>query len=617
MGRRRSSTFPIKRRATESLGFDEFGFAQTKRKDQKLQHRCHDYSYPQLNTRRVKELCELLSYWNGSSFICRSQIERFMRMGIPPALRGRVWKCLLNIDKLRESSAFNYQKCLDEIRGPLVDLGVSEYGIISAIATLNDTENDLGSNQLPSHCPPDLAYSSADVTIFRQIALDLQRSFPTHRTLMGESPEAIEGQAKLFRVLIAYAKYNPKIGYSQGMSYIAAVLLMHLSEEEAFWALGVLLEKPKYLSELFDLSGEKIQHQAMVFHQFFKHRKPQLSKHIEDVRVSSIHFVMPWFLTLFTSLPCWDSVLAVWDLIMLHGLSAVFRTGLTIIQLLESRLMNLTDEAAVLPLLLRVPVDVAQHCVLLPALWSTEVQEWEIKCMNSLVLEETEGHHPGTFEKPIPPPLPTKVKEQKKSVDGPTLEAKNPVRKDSSVSGVKNVFTRLVRVAQRYLLDKDCQSGDSKPSPSRGSSARRRSSKASRTTSSITQSQIRAKRSQKGVSQQGSVSQTRGGTLPGPTPDSDGPVKDSRPEPAAFRRMGSGPVGRVARRRSSLPPRVESLRLLRTRTPQSPSPAPSSPAQTLTHQRRKTALSRELSSRCHCLNKTSNPLRNTQESQLI
>uniref|UniRef100_A0A8C8IFZ5 Rab-GAP TBC domain-containing protein n=1 Tax=Oncorhynchus tshawytscha TaxID=74940 RepID=A0A8C8IFZ5_ONCTS len=318
MGRRRSSTFSIKRRATEGLVFDEFGFAQTKRKDQKLQHRCHDYSYPQLNARRVKELCELLSYWNGSSFICRSQIERFMRMGIPPALRGRVWKCLLNIDKLRESSAFNYQKCLDEIRGPLVDLGVSEYGIISAIATLNDTENDLGSNQLPSRCPPDLAYSSADVTIFRQIALDLQRSFPTHRTLMGESPEAIEGQAKLFRVLIAYAKYNPKIGYSQGMSYIAAVLLMHLSEEEAFWALGVLLEKPKYLSELFDLSGEKIQHQAMVFHQFFKHRKPQLSKHIEDVRVSSIHFVMPWFLTLFTSLPCWDSVLAIWDLIMLH-----------------------------------------------------------------------------------------------------------------------------------------------------------------------------------------------------------------------------------------------------------------------------------------------------------
>lgn len=39
----------------------------------------------------------------------------------------------------------------------------------------------------------------------------------------------------------------------------------------------------------------------------------------ESVGVLSVHFVMPWFLTLFTSLPCWDSVLAVWDLIILHG----------------------------------------------------------------------------------------------------------------------------------------------------------------------------------------------------------------------------------------------------------------------------------------------------------
>uniref|UniRef100_A0AAY5KKB9 Rab-GAP TBC domain-containing protein n=1 Tax=Esox lucius TaxID=8010 RepID=A0AAY5KKB9_ESOLU len=356
-GSGRSRTFSIKGRPSEDLVFDEFGFALVKRKDQKRQHRCHNYRYPQLDASRVKDLCELLSYWNGSSFICRSQIERFVRMGIPSSLRGRVWKCLLNTENMRESSVFNYQKCLDQIRGSLVELGVSEYSIISAIATLNDTENDLGYNR-PACLPPNPAYSTADVTIFRQIALDLQRSFPTHRSLMGESPEAIEGQAKLFRVLIAYAKYNPEIGYSQGMSYIAAVLLMNLSEEEAFWALVVLLENPKYLTALFDLSGKKIQHQAMVFHQFLKHRQPQLSKHIGDVGVSSIHFVTPWFLTLFTSLPCWDSVLAIWDLFMLHGLSAVFRTGLTLIQLLESRLLSLTDEAAVLPLLLRVPVDV-------------------------------------------------------------------------------------------------------------------------------------------------------------------------------------------------------------------------------------------------------------------
>lgn len=33
----------------------------------------------------------------------------------------------------------------------------------------------------------------------------------------------------------------------------------------------------------------------------------------------------------------------------------------------------------------------AQYTVLVPALWATEAQDWELKCMNSLVLDD--GHH--------------------------------------------------------------------------------------------------------------------------------------------------------------------------------------------------------------------------------
>lgn len=163
-----------------------------------------------------------------------------------------------------------FQKCLSEVRGPLVDLGVSEYGILSAITTLSETQNDLGVNQQQTSASTQLSYSADDITLFRQIALDLrkfspgldlmsdgtvskgilatqnayklaslqqnlrvdlssssppnyfscftERSFPTHRSLMGDSPEAIEGQAKLFRVLLAYAKYSPLVGYSQGIN---------------------------------------------------------------------------------------------------------------------------------------------------------------------------------------------------------------------------------------------------------------------------------------------------------------------------------------------------------------------------------------------------------------
>ena len=60
------------------------------------------------------------------------------------------------------------------MRGPLVDLGVSEYGILSAIATLSDTQNDLGSTDQPLSSGLDPGYSRDDVTLFRQIALDLR-----------------------------------------------------------------------------------------------------------------------------------------------------------------------------------------------------------------------------------------------------------------------------------------------------------------------------------------------------------------------------------------------------------------------------------------------------------
>ncbi|KAM9854719.1 TBC1 domain family member 2B [Aulostomus maculatus] len=487
---RRASTT---RRRSENLRFDEYGFAVTKRKDQKLHHRCHDYSSPQLSSVRAKELCELLSYWNGTSFICKNQIERFIRMGIPQSLRGRVWKCLLNIDDLKESSDFNYQRCLSEVRGPLVDLGVSEYGILSAITTLSETQNDLGLNpEHPSSCS-EPCYSVDDITLFRQIALDLQRSFPTHRSLMGESPEAIEGQAKLFRVLIAYARYNPLVGYSQGMSYIAAVLLMHLGEEEAFWALTALLDKPKYLAEVFDLSLTKVQHQVRVFDQFLKHKKPKLSQHMESLGVLSVHFVMPWFLTLFTSLPCWDSVLAVWDLIILHGLPAVFHTALAIIELLEPRMMEMNDEGAVLPLLLRVPVDVARYTVLVPALWNSEVHAWELNCMNSLVLDDT--HHGLKAEQCEKQnvTLPSQAGTEKDSVPLPSKEDK------TEKASAKSVLTRVLHLAQRYLLDSMGRQKVEEKSTQAQLRAKPRSPAPgrvfrSRTSASLTQAQIRSRR---------------------------------------------------------------------------------------------------------------------------
>ena len=40
--------------------------------------------------------------------------------------------------------------------------------------------------------------------------------------------------------------YNTEVGYCQGMSQIAALLLMYMDEEEAFWGLSQLLTDKKH-----------------------------------------------------------------------------------------------------------------------------------------------------------------------------------------------------------------------------------------------------------------------------------------------------------------------------------------------------------------------------------
>ena len=50
---------------------------------------------------------------------------------------------------------------------------------------------------------------------------------------------------------VAYSLYNSELGYCQGMSQIAALLLMFMDEEEAFWALAVLMT-----GELYTMHGK-------------------------------------------------------------------------------------------------------------------------------------------------------------------------------------------------------------------------------------------------------------------------------------------------------------------------------------------------------------------------
>lgn len=56
-----------------------------------------------------------------------------------------------------------------------------------------------------------------------EIQRDLPRTFPAHEFFKDR-----EGQEILFQLTRAYALYDEAVGYCQGISFIAAALLLHV-----------------------------------------------------------------------------------------------------------------------------------------------------------------------------------------------------------------------------------------------------------------------------------------------------------------------------------------------------------------------------------------------------
>jgi hypothetical protein len=77
----------------------------------------------------------------------------------------------------------------------------------------------------------------------RQIDLDVNRTYRDN--IMFRERYGVKQQS-LFNILCAYSVYNSEVGYCQGMSQVAALLLVYMDEEDSFWGLSQLMTHHKY-----------------------------------------------------------------------------------------------------------------------------------------------------------------------------------------------------------------------------------------------------------------------------------------------------------------------------------------------------------------------------------
>ncbi|XP_013804959.1 TBC1 domain family member 1 isoform X2 [Apteryx mantelli] len=159
------------------------------------------------------------------------------------------------------------------------------------------------------------------------ILIDLGRTFPTHPYF---SAQLGAGQLSLYNILKAYSLLDQEVGYCQGLSFVAGVLLLHMSEEDAFKMLKFLMFdmglRKQYRPDMTILQIQMYQ-LSRLLHDY--HR--DLYNHLEEHEIGPSLYAAPWFLTMFASQFPLGFVARVFDMLFLQGSEVIFKVALSLL----------------------------------------------------------------------------------------------------------------------------------------------------------------------------------------------------------------------------------------------------------------------------------------------
>ncbi|XP_027935154.1 EVI5-like protein isoform X2 [Vigna unguiculata] len=246
-----------------------------------------------------QNLPELFSRWK--------ELESLVQGGVPKDLRGEVWQAFVGV-KMRR------------VEGYYEDL----------LARNESEEQDVS--------------SAAFGKWKKQIEKDLPRTFPGHPALDEN------GRNSLRRLLLAYARHNPQVGYCQAMNFFAGLLLLLMPEENAFWAFVGIIDE--YFAGYYTEDMIESQVDQLIFEELMRERFPKLVNHLDYLGVQVPWISGSWFLSIFVNVIPWESVLRVWDVLLFEGNRVMlFRTALALMELYGPALLTTKDAGDAITLL--------------------------------------------------------------------------------------------------------------------------------------------------------------------------------------------------------------------------------------------------------------------------
>lgn len=259
-----------------------------------------------------------------------SRVRALVFRGIPANVRGRVWQCAignaLNIseelfdvlkDRAKKGRALFERARLDG--GATIDIG-------DAGEDFGDKGVTMEENERSAH---------------KAISLDLPRTFPE---LSFFHAEGSHYEHALRDVLEAFLYLKPDVGYSQGMSFVAAVLLLYMDPYEAFSCFSNMVLYKSFFLNFFRIKMPEVKCYLLVHEKFLEEEMPALFHHFKKYGIDSDLYMINWVMSLYCRALRLDLVTRIWDLYVLDGDVAVFRSALGILRLFMNQLLAMKFE---------------------------------------------------------------------------------------------------------------------------------------------------------------------------------------------------------------------------------------------------------------------------------